>query len=125
MTQRSEGVQLQITWGKCTSGNWCQLNTVNLSSRAFDGGGVYIIWHSGANPRTVYVGQGVIRDRLNDHRDDPRIQAYAKLGLYVTWASVQVAERGGVEAYLAAKYDPLVGERRPAAAPISVNSPWG
>jgi hypothetical protein len=72
----------------------------------------------------VYVGQGKIRDRLKDHRNDPRIQAYSKLGLYTTWASAQTAKRDSVEAYLAKIYDPLVGERRPAAAPITVNLPW-
>ena len=124
MTQRAQAVQLRVVWGKCGSGNWCQLNAVNLQDTAFDGAeGIYVIWHAGANPRTVYVGQGAIRDRLNAHRHDPRIQAYAKLGLYVTWASVPASQRGGVEAYLAAKYDPLVGERRPDDDPVSVNTP--
>ncbi len=45
-------------------------------------------------------------------------------GLYVTWAVVEPAKRDGVERYLADKYAPLVGERRPAATPIPVNSPW-
>jgi len=71
----------------------------------------------------VYVGQGNIRDRLGRHRDDPRIQAYTKFGLYTTWASVESAKRDGVETYLADFYQPLVGERRPDAAPIRVNLP--
>ena len=115
---------LHVTWGKCAGDKWCPLNTVNLDNQAFDIGGVYLIWYSGSNPRMVYVGQGAIRDRLREHRDDPRIQAYSKLGLYTTWAEVQAAKRDGVEAFLAKMYDPLVGERRPAAAPISVNLPW-
>jgi len=124
MTQQSAGVQLQLAWGKCRTGNWCQLNTVDLSHDAFNGGGVYIIWHGGEEARVVYVGQGVLRDRLSDHRDDARIQAYAHLTLYATWAAVQADQRDGVEAYLSQECAPLVGERRPAATPISVNLPW-
>lgn len=124
MTQQSVGVQVHVTWGKCSSGHWCKLNSVNLSSQAFDGKGNYAIWHGGAKPAVVYVGQGVIRDRLSDHRDDPRIQAYAKRELYVTWATVKADKRDGVEVYLARKYSPLVGDRHPDATPISINSPW-
>jgi hypothetical protein len=114
---------LQVVWGKCTNGTWCKLNTLDLSSKAIDGKGVYIIWHGGAKRRVVYVGQGDIKARLSAHRDDRRIQAYAGSVLYVTWAKVDVGNRDGVEAYLAKRYDPLVGERRPEAAPISVNLP--
>jgi hypothetical protein len=124
MTHKPEGVDLQVAWGKCAGNRWCQLNTVDLSNSAFDVGGVYLIWHAGSTPRMVYVGQGAIRERLRDHLDDPRIQAYAKFGLYTTWANVQAAKRDGVEAYLAKVYDPLVGDRRPTAAPIAVNLPW-
>ncbi len=124
VTQQSAGVQLQLAWGKCSGGNWCQLNSVNLSHDAFNRSGVYVIWHGGNKPRVVYVGQGVVRDRLSDHREDARIQAYADRTLYVTWAAVPAGKRDGVEAYLSSTYGPLVGERRPTATPISVNSPW-
>jgi hypothetical protein len=73
----------------------------------------------------VYVGQAtVFRERLADHREDPRIQAYASRGLHVSWAVVKPAQRDGVEAYLTDRYSPLVGERRPVAVRITVNSPW-
>jgi hypothetical protein len=52
------------------------------------------------------------------------IQKYASRELFVTWATVEAGKRNGVEAYLSKRYAPLVGERRPAATPISVNSPW-
>jgi hypothetical protein len=128
MTQQSAGVQLQVAWGKCMGGNWCGLNTVDLSHDALNVSGVYVIWHATteqAEAAVVYVGQGAVRDRLADHRDDLRIQAYANRGLYVTWAAVAADKRDGVEAYLSLNYAPLVGERHPAATPISVNSPWG
>jgi hypothetical protein len=125
MSQQGSKVQLRVSWGKCTGGNWCELNKVDLSAQTFDGGGVYIIWHGGAKPKVVYVGQAkLFRDRLSDHRQDRRIQVYADRGMYVTWAVIEAAMRAGVEAYLTDKYGPLVGERRPAATPIPVNSPW-
>lgn len=115
---------LRVAWGKCTGGNWCGLNTLDLTSEALNGKGVYIVWRGGVPPRVVYVGQGVIKDRLSAHRVDPRIQAHSGSGLYVTWAKVDASDRDGVEAYLAKVCDPLVGERRPTAAPITVNLPW-
>ena len=78
------------------------------------------------SPRVVRVGQGDIATRLGEHRNDPEILAYAKLGtLRVTWASVPANQRDGVEAYLADTWNPLVGERFPNVAPITVNSPFG
>jgi len=127
MTPPTTAVQLRVTWVKDRSGRWCQLNTVDLSHKALEVAGIYVIW---CGPTTlekaavVYVGQGAVKDRLDDHRDDPRIQKYAYRTLYVTWAAVEASKRDGVEAYLSKRYAPLVGERRPVAAPISVNSPW-
>lgn len=86
--------------------------------------GVYIIWHGGAKPWAVYVGQGNIKDRIAKHRKNPEIQQYAYLDLYVTWATVHEYYRDGVEAYLADTWKPKVGKRHSQADPIAVNSPW-
>lgn len=116
---------MQITWNKCQGQVWCKLDTVNLSHAHFDSmEGVYVIWHGGANAATVRVGQGVIRDRLTSHRTDPEIQAFASLGLFVTWASVQAIQRDGVEVFLANRLKPKVGQRFLSVAEISVNLPW-
>lgn len=116
---------MTLEWNRCDGNAWCPLNTVNLSHAHFNGiEGVYIIWHGGEPSRTVRVGQGIIRDRLGAHRNDPKVQQYAHLTLYVTWAAVPVRERDGVEAYLAEKLQPLVGERFPQRTPIPVNLPW-
>jgi hypothetical protein len=116
---------MNVEWIKCDGDNWCELNSVNLQHDHFEGmEGVYIIWYIGNPSKTVRVGQGVIRDRISAHRDDNQIQAYSNLGLFVTWASIPAKFRDGVEAYLAASLDPLVGERFPNRAPIEVNLPW-
>lgn len=114
-----------LSWVKCVGDVWCKLDAVNLDHEHFDGmQGVYVIWHGGREPRVVYVGQGEIRERLMSHRTDSRIQQYANLDLYVTWARVQPTQRDGVEVYLARHWAPRVGERHPDARPIEANSPW-
>ena len=115
----------KLKWNRCQGNFWCRLATVNLQHEHFDDmEGVYIIWHEGENPRVVYVGKGMIRDRLYEHREDERIQKYADLVLSVTWARVDKSSRDGVERYLANYWEPKVGEKHPDAPPIEVNSPF-
>ena len=116
---------MQLNWIKCHGDVWCKLSAVNLAHSHFENmHGVYAIWHGGDNAHTVRVGKGYVRDRLQAHRNDPEVQAYARLGLYVTWASVPAQSQDGVEAYLAQRLTPKVGERFPQAVPAQVNLPW-
>ena len=63
-----------MTWNRCQGDGWCLLDTVDLTHSHFDGmEGVYVIWHGGQSPWTVRVGQGVIRDRLQAHRNDSAV----------------------------------------------------
>lgn len=119
-------LQLQLNWIKCQNDVWCKLNSVNLDHEHFNNReGVYIIWHGGPTPAVVYVGQGNIKARLDEHRSDQRIQRYASWNLYVTWATVgEQQHRDGVEAYLASIWRPIVGEKYPLASHIVVNFPW-
>lgn len=114
-----------VSWMKCIGDVWCKLEAVNLAHEHFDNAeGVYVIWHGGRKPETVYVGQGVIRDRLDAHRTDHQIQKYAEMDLYVTWAKVEKASRDGVETYLAGNLKPKEGTAHPNVHPIPTNSPW-
>lgn len=116
---------MQLTWIKCQGDVWCTLSTVNLAHAHFNTmNGVYIVWHGGEKPATVYVGQGDVRQRLTEHRTNPSIQRYTSLGLYVTWAAVAQRDRDGVEAFLAMKLRPNEGEQHPNVTPIDVNLPW-
>lgn len=116
---------MQLIWIKCQGDVWCKLNSVNLAHEHFENKhGVYIIWHGGTTPAVVYVGQGLIKERLAAHRANSDIQRFENLGLYVTWATVLAQFRNGVEAYLAAKWRPKLGDNHPTAPPIEVNSPW-
>lgn len=116
---------MPLNWIRCQGDVWCKLNSVNLRHGHFDNRrGVYVIWHGGENPATVYVGQGDLRDRFRAHRSDARIQAYDNLGLYVTWADVGPGTLDGVERYLGERLGPKVGTTLPAAQPIAVQLPW-
>ena len=116
---------MRLDWTKCQGGVWCKLNFVNLDHEHFNNKrGIYIIWHGGAKPEVVYIGQGNIRHRLAQHRSDPDIQKYEYLDLYVTWAIVPEPDLNGVEVYLAKIWAPKAGKRHPIAPPVEVNSPW-
>ena len=115
-----------LHWVKCQGEVWCKLNSVSLEHRHFNNrGGIYVIWHGGEEPATVYVGQTEnLRERLGAHRSNEQIQKYRDLGLYVTWASVPLGDLNGVERYLGERLHPKVTENLPDAEPVEVQSPW-
>ena len=114
-----------LDWTKCQGDVWCKLNFVNLDHPHFNGlEGVYMIWHGGKSPHVVYVGQGMIKDRIRAHRSDTQIQEFAPQGLFVTWARVALQSRNGIERYLSNKWRPKVGSSHPSVPPIEVSSPW-
>jgi hypothetical protein len=116
---------MQVTWTKCSGEVWCKLNAVRLEHAHFDNRvGVYVIWHGGGSAATVRVGQGDIRDCITQARADTEIQAFAALGLFVTWATVAPEHRNGVEAFLSGRLRPKVIRPLQNAIPIEVNLPW-
>jgi len=116
---------LDINWVKNSNNNqWFDLLRLNLDAPYFlNKEGVYIIWYaSPSGAKVIRVGQGQIGNRLREHRSNPEILKYSNYGqLKVTWALVDKQYRDGVEAFLYDSYNPLVGERAPAAQTISVN----
>ncbi len=90
---------MQLQWKKCQGDVWCSFNKLDLQQVTEYG--VYVIWHSGAAPNVVYVGQGKIAGRIADRRVDPKITRHANKGdLFVTWATVSDYQCDGVERYL-------------------------
>ena len=106
---------------------WINLLSLDLGSDYFSNlEGVYVIWkHSNEYPNTVRVGQGIIRDRLQEHKDNSEItQKAINNRLLVTWASVGSGNiRNGIEKYLADSLNPIVGERFPDIVSEVVNLP--
>lgn len=116
---------MTLSWNKCEGNAWCPFLTVNLDHPTFRSlEGVYVIWHGGQTPWTVYVGQGAIADRLRAHRQEQAILQYSHLGLFVTWAYVPSASRDGVERFLADQLRPRAGVHHPNVFPTPVNLPW-
>ena len=119
------GAPRALTWGRCTENQWCPLMNLNLDHEYFSGmEGVYIIWHGGNQPQTLYVGQGSIAARLRWHREDPRFTPYLHHGLFTTWARVEALSRPGIERYLIDTLTPILNDQRPTASPIPVALPW-
>lgn len=112
---------INLKWVTCGD-HWCSLETVNLSNVTSEG--IYVIWHEGAGNNCVYVGQGGVADRLEEHRNNPLILRHASKGaLRVTWAVAPLHQRDGIERYLRDTYTPLEGVRWPEVVPIAVNLP--
>ncbi len=114
---------MNVQWVKCAGDDWCDLFKLDLGNSHFDGlEGVYIIW-SPDGP-IVRVGQGIIQDRLREHRKDPKIIEYGNGTLTVTWAQISSQYRDGVEKFLGDTLKPKVGTAFPDVYPVSVNLPW-
>jgi hypothetical protein len=96
-----------VSWVKCQGGQFCPLETVDISDVYADG--VYIIWHN-LSAKVIYVGQGNIADRLTNHRSSPEILAHRGAGLLlVSWAEVSShSQRLCIERYLHRVYTPLM-----------------
>jgi hypothetical protein len=110
-----------VTWAKGPENEWLDFLKCDLTNvQTF---GVYIIWHAGERPKTVYIGYGHVKERLHAHCMDSRILTYLPKGLLVTWAEVPAMDAAGVVRYLADRLRPLVEVQRLDVRPIPVNSP--
>lgn len=117
--------QMPLKWNRCQGDAWCQFRKVDLNHSHFTNmNGVYIIWHGGTAPATVYVGKGRIAQRIGEHRNDNRFSAFDSLGLFVTWAQVPAGNQDGVERYLHSVLNPRLSSVNTSAYPIQVNLPW-
>ncbi len=117
---------MNVIWVKNNQNNqWFDLLRLNLGAPYFSGRkGVYVIWY--ANPQTakvIYVGSGIVGERLSEHRTNPEILKYSQYGqLKVSWIVLDDESTiRGVEAFLANSYNPIIGERYPGISPIPVN----
>ena len=82
-----------LDWQYCEGSVLCRLMNLNVS-RIVDGVGVYVIWrqenrNGAVVPVVVYVGQGMIKERLASHKGDGTFEHQQRIGiLYVSWALV-------------------------------------
>ena len=116
---------INLNWVKYTDGRWCNLSSLNLGDPHFENlNGVYVIWHMGNTySNVIRVGQGLVKGRLDEHRNNPEILEYNHLGILVTWALVHPSYMDGVERFLSETLKPAIGSRFPDVSPIIVNLP--
>jgi len=129
---------MELVWSKQDSRRWHPFGVfggLNLDDPKFDKlTGVYCIFSATtrfiptARPpvqpvyRTICVGKGSIRERLEAHRIERNIKRHGPHS--VTWAEVPEAGQEAVAGYLADKLDPVEGERYAEVARIPVNLPY-
>jgi hypothetical protein len=92
---------------------------------AFSAANAFALKNMFGAPKTVYVGQGVVADRLQQHRSNQTMRSMnSQNTLVVAFAPVAASLRDGVERYLANRLQPMLGDVHPNAAPVAVNLPF-
>jgi hypothetical protein len=124
---KGESIVLSLAWSHPGSGptgrRWWSFPGVVRSSSLPSVRGVYCIFQRTSRKyRTVWIGQGNIRNRLAVHAREPNISA--RPYLLVTWAETDPSWTDGIEAYLIDALHPLEGEAAPSAEPVEVNLPY-
>ena len=115
---------MEIDWYKCKGDIWCDLNRLDLDHEYLSGlKGVYIIWCGTGDKSVVKIGKGLIPEELRSSREDLAVQAFAKLGLFVSWAEVGAVKRDSVEAYLSIELKPKISKPIRKTG-TKVNLPW-
>lgn len=121
-TENSKIKELSVSWQKCylLLSDWKE----NIQD---DDRGVYIIWGFKVENQNevIRVGQGNIKERLSEHRDNPEIvDGYEKYEIIATWAKIKQNYFDGVEKWMGETLRPRVCERLPVADMIIVDLPY-
>lgn len=116
-------LKMNIIWRRCVLSSKCRLNKLNLSNQYFDNlVGVYVIWRTNNENKTICVGSGIIRDKLNEMKLNAEVQNFGS-DLFVTWADVPTVSLDGVLTFLYEQLKPVVNFVNPGLEPITVNLP--
>lgn len=115
-----------VEWFKCKGDVWCELNKIDTEHKYLaELDGVYIIWCGDGKDRQVLkVGFGSIRTEILDNKQDIAVQAFKKIGIYVTWAEVSRFSQEGVYSFLIRELDPKFKIEPPKFFKTKVNLPW-
>ena len=117
-----------VSWARHLRGGWYSFKWANLKILGMSEG-IYILWYPETEARpfqAVYVGQGIIRNRIDHHRGNHSRILHKVVARYLrlTWTIVpSVIDRNAIERYLAETLQPLVGEAWPDVLPVRVNLP--
>ncbi|OHC82851.1 MAG: hypothetical protein A3G73_03820 [Rhodospirillales bacterium RIFCSPLOWO2_12_FULL_67_15] len=119
-----------LNWARNKNGKFNKFVTLDVARAGIAGGGIFVLWHSGAKPRWVMVGASA--DLAKDIRkllDDEELLEYnVHGGLFVSWAPVRPEYHAGVIKYLRESMKPLIDRGPPSPEdvdPIPVTAPGG
>ncbi len=113
------------SWYKCKGDIWCELFKLDMDHEVLrKADGVYIIWSGAKERKILKVGSGSIRSQLMSAKTDLAIQAFANIGVFVTWVEISAIKRSGVELYLQNTLKPLILNHTPKAVSLKIKLPW-
>ena len=116
---------MTLLWYKCKGQEWCDLFSIDLDHPILKNLiGVYILFTYNPKIHILLVGSGAIKDKLNEHKNDLGIKAFAAHGCFVTWAEVPGIIHLGIKRYLIGKLNPSLKSKIPLAIPTKVNLPF-
>ena len=117
-----------VSWARPLRGDWYSFKWANLKLLGMKEG-IYILWYPETVARpfhVVYVGQGIIQNRINHHRGKHSriLHKVEPRRLRLTWTVVpSLADRNAIERFLSETLRPVVGESWPDVLPLRVNLP--
>ena len=102
-----------IHWVRPSLDGWYPLDGLSEDISSLGYAGVYIIWYFDVFniARTVKVGKGQLRARLEADRRNPEVQKYADQRLYATWTLVPSGHIDSISVSLSQKLHPFVGKQ--------------
>lgn len=116
---------MATNWYRCKGDIWCELFKLDLDHEVLrKAEGVFILWTGQKDRKILKVGSGLVRSHLLSAKSDLAIQAFANIGVFVSWIDVGMLKRGGVEAYLLNTLKPLIVSATPKSIAIKIKLPW-
>jgi len=119
-----------LNWVRNKNGNFFKFTTFEPARAGLSGGGVFVIWHSGAKPGWVMVGaSGDLAKSIGALLNDPEVLQYdARGGLFLTWTLIRPEYHAGVIKFLRESMKPLIDRDPPSpkdVEAIPVMAPGG
>ncbi len=117
-----------LNWSRNKNGKFNKFVTLDISRAGIAGGGIFVLWHSGEQPKWVMVGASAnLANDIGKLLDDQELLKYnVHGGLFISWAPVLAEYHPGVVKYLRESMKPLIDRDPPSPVnvdPIPVTAP--
>jgi hypothetical protein len=117
-----------LNWVRNKNGNFYKFVTLSVDRAGIAGGGIFVLWHSGAKPGWVMVGASInLAKDIGALLHDAELLEYNNHGgLFISWAPVLPDYHPGVIKYLRESMKPLIDRELPLPEeidPIPVTAP--